>query len=147
MAHKGRLRELPLVMRVVRHWSRWAREVVDAPFLEVFKVRDGVRKAKAQLELNLASDAMNNKGFYRYINQKRKVKESRPPLMNKNGDLVSTDEEKAEVLKNIFASAFTGNHSPHPSRANGQHVGDQGVKVPPTVREDQVRDYLRNLNI
>ncbi|KFO91661.1 hypothetical protein N320_04086, partial [Buceros rhinoceros silvestris] len=24
---------------------------------------------------------------------------------------------------------------------------DQGVKVPPTVREDQVRDHLRNLNI
>ncbi|KAK4825950.1 hypothetical protein QYF61_003468 [Mycteria americana] len=37
MAHEGRLRELPLVMRVVRHWSRWAREVVDAPSLEVLK--------------------------------------------------------------------------------------------------------------
>ncbi|KAK4816568.1 hypothetical protein QYF61_017958 [Mycteria americana] len=59
--------------------------------------RDRVRKAKAQLELNLARDAKNNKkGFYRYINQKRKVKESVPPLMNKNGDLASTDEEKAE---------------------------------------------------
>ncbi|KAK4824620.1 hypothetical protein QYF61_016926 [Mycteria americana] len=62
--------------------------------------RDGVRKAKAQLELNLARDAKNNKkGFYRYINYKRKVKESVPPLMNKNGDLVSTDEEKAEGRK------------------------------------------------
>ncbi|KAK4821003.1 hypothetical protein QYF61_010734 [Mycteria americana] len=39
--------------------------------------RDGVRKAKAQLELNLAGNAKNNKkGFYRYVNQKRKVKES-----------------------------------------------------------------------
>ncbi|KAK4816289.1 hypothetical protein QYF61_014587 [Mycteria americana] len=110
--------------------------------------RDGVRKAKAQLELNLARDAKNNKkGFYRYTNQKRKVKESVPPLMNKNGDLVSTDEEKAEVLNNFFASVFSGNHSPHPSRVNGQHVGDQGGKAPPTVREDQVRDHLGNLNI
>ncbi|KAK4825509.1 hypothetical protein QYF61_000022 [Mycteria americana] len=42
--------------------------------------RDGIRKAKAQLELNLAGDAKNNKkGFYRYVSQKRKVKESVPP--------------------------------------------------------------------
>ena len=40
---------------------------------------DGVRKAKAQLELNLARDAKNNnEGFYRHISQK-KVKESVPP--------------------------------------------------------------------
>ena len=32
------------------------------------------------LELNLAWDAENNqKGFYRYVNQKRKVKKSVPP--------------------------------------------------------------------
>ena len=42
--------------------------------------RDGIRKAKAQLELNLARDAKNNKkGFYRYVSQKRKVKKSVPP--------------------------------------------------------------------
>ncbi|KAK4827419.1 hypothetical protein QYF61_017849 [Mycteria americana] len=33
-----------------------------------------------------------------------------------------------------------------PSRVNGQHVGDQGGKAPPTVRENQVCN-LRNLNI
>jgi len=42
--------------------------------------RDEDRKAKAQLELNLARDARNNKKhFYRYVSQKRKVKESMPP--------------------------------------------------------------------
>jgi len=42
--------------------------------------RNGVRKAKAQLELNLARDAKNNKnGFYRYVSQKREVKESELP--------------------------------------------------------------------
>jgi len=42
--------------------------------------RDGVRKAKARLELNLAGDAKNiKKGCYRYVSQKRKVKESVPP--------------------------------------------------------------------
>jgi len=42
--------------------------------------RDGVRRAKVRLQLNLASDTKNNKkGFYRYVSQKRKVKESVPP--------------------------------------------------------------------
>jgi len=69
-----------------------------------------------QLELSLARHAKNNqKGFCRYVSQKRKVKESICAPMNKNGDLVSTDEEKAEVLNNLFASVFTGNLSPHPS--------------------------------
>jgi len=41
--------------------------------------RDGVRKAKAQLELNLARGAKNNKkGFYRYVSRKKMVKESIP---------------------------------------------------------------------
>jgi len=41
--------------------------------------RDEVRRAKARLELNLARDAKNNeKGFYRHVSQKRKVKESIP---------------------------------------------------------------------
>ena len=45
--------------------------------------RDGVRRAKVQLELDLAEDAKNNKKgsnrVYSHINQKRKVKESIPP--------------------------------------------------------------------
>ncbi|KAK4821758.1 hypothetical protein QYF61_000819 [Mycteria americana] len=70
--------------------------------------RDGVRKAKAQLELNLARDAKNTKkGFYRYIDQKRKVKESVPPLMNKNGDLVST-ERMALGTTDLSASPLPG---------------------------------------
>ena len=38
--------------------------------------RDKIWKAKAQMELNLARDVKNNKGFYRYIDQNRGAKES-----------------------------------------------------------------------
>ena len=42
--------------------------------------RDGVRKAKAQLEINLARNTKKNKkAFYRYLNQKMKIQEGKPP--------------------------------------------------------------------
>ncbi|KFO70779.1 hypothetical protein N303_15360, partial [Cuculus canorus] len=101
--------------------------------------RDEVRKAKVQLELNLAREVTTNKkGFYRYISRKRKIKENVPPLVTGNGDHVSTDEEKAEVLNNFSASIFTDNCSHCPSWVMGQQDGDQGGRPPPTVEEDQV---------
>ncbi|KFQ77747.1 hypothetical protein N335_12351, partial [Phaethon lepturus] len=100
--------------------------------------RDGIRRAKARLVLNLATDAKKNKGFYRYVSQKRKVKESVPPLTSKTGRLVTMDEEKAEVLNEFFASVFTGSVSSQNSRVNRPQDGDWRSKVPPPVREDQV---------
>ncbi|KFQ14520.1 hypothetical protein N330_10734, partial [Leptosomus discolor] len=88
--------------------------------------RNGIRKAKVQLELNLARDAKNDKkGFYRYVSQKRKVKE-----MSKSGKRVTTDQEEAEVLNDFFASVFTGNLSSCMSCEEGPQDGDSGSKVP-----------------
>ncbi|KAK4819764.1 hypothetical protein QYF61_011364 [Mycteria americana] len=101
---------------------------------------DGVRKAKAQLELNLTRGAKNNKkGFYRYINPKRKVKESIPALMNKNGNLASTDKEKAEVLNNFLLQSSLATALLTPPESMDNMLG--------TREEDQVCDHLRNLNI
>jgi len=101
--------------------------------------RAGVRKAKAQLELTLARDAKNSeKDFYRYISQKRKVRECIPPLMSKSGKLVTMDKMKAEALSKVFASVFTGNLSSYAPQVDGLQDRDWGSKVSPTIREAQV---------
>ena len=69
--------------------------------------RDGVRKAKAHLELNLARDVKGNKkGFY--ISIKRKTRENVGPLLNGAGPTLTEDTVKAEVLNAFFASVFSG---------------------------------------
>ena len=106
--------------------------------------RHRIRKAKAQVELNLARDVKNNKKtFYRYIGQKRQAKTGVPSLVNLKGELASMDEEKAEVLNEFFALVFTGgqdsslSHVPEPCTPKPPG-GDQGGKSPPTVRAEQV---------
>ena len=45
--------------------------------------REKIRKAKAQLELNLATAIKDNKkGFYKYISNNRRAKENLHPLLD-----------------------------------------------------------------
>jgi len=83
------------------------------------------------MELNLARDAKNNKkGFYRCVNQKRKVKESTTPLMNKNGKL-ATDEEKAEVPNNILPQSSLATSLPTTLKWMDHKMGIGGEKSLP----------------
>lgn len=67
--------------------------------------RDGIWIAKAQLEPNLARDVKNNKGFYRYVGQKGKIKENISSLVNKT-EVVTTNMKKAENLNTYFCLSF-----------------------------------------
>ncbi|GAB0208093.1 hypothetical protein GRJ2_003275000 [Grus japonensis] len=63
------------------------------------------------------------------------------------GDLVVQDMEKAEVLNDFFASVFTGKCSSHTAQVTEGKGRDWENAEPPTVGEDQVREYLRNLKV
>ncbi|GAB0209094.1 mitochondrial enolase superfamily member 1 [Grus japonensis] len=121
-------------------WEEY-RETVGA-------ARDQVRKAKAMIELNLARDVKDNKkSFYRYVSDKRRMRENVGPLRNETGDLVTQDMEKAEVLNDFFASVFTGKCLSHTAQVTEGKGRDWENAEPPTVGEDQVREYLRNLKV
>jgi len=96
------------------------------------------------MEVNLLRDVKNNKkGFFRYIGQKRQIKESAPPLIHEKAELAST--EKAGVLNEFFAPFFTGSWSSHTSCVSEPLGRGCGSKIPPTVRAEQVQDCLMGL--
>ncbi|XP_030324193.1 uncharacterized protein LOC115600101 [Calypte anna] len=105
-------------------------------------------KAKASLELNLASQVKDNrKGFFKYIASKTNTRGNIGPLRNELGALVTEDIKKAEVLNAFFASVFTPAGFPHEPQI---HLAPEVVKIDEEfdmVDEDWVRDQLSNLDI
>ena len=63
--------------------------------------------AKIQLELNLLSTAGDNKkGFSKYVNNKRRLRENIGLLLAEDGHLTNRDTDKAEMLNAFFVSVF-----------------------------------------
>ena len=54
----------------------------------------------------------HKKGFFRYVNNKQKQKENIGPLLNRRGELITNNAEKAEVLNTFFTSVFTSTVGP-----------------------------------
>lgn len=109
---------------------------------------NGVRKAKAQLELKLAREVKGDKkGFYKDIGSKRKAKESECSLLSGAGDLVTKEMEKAEVLNAFFASVFNGKACPQASQVPEPPSRVWGSEAVPTVEEERVKDCLTHLDM
>ncbi|GAB0183820.1 mitochondrial enolase superfamily member 1 [Grus japonensis] len=85
--------------------------------------------------------------FYRYVSNKRKMRENVGPLWNEMGELVTQDMEKAEALNDFFALVFTSKCSSQTAQIMEGKGRDWENAEPPTVGEDQVREYLRNLKV
>lgn len=70
-------------------------------------MEDGVREAKAHLDLNLLGDVKVSKvGFYSYSSRKRKTRENESQVLNGEGDQLEHDMEKVEIINVFSISAF-----------------------------------------
>lgn len=63
-----------------------------------------------------------------YASQKRKVKKSRSPLMNSTSKLLTTDEEKADVLNNILPQVSLASFLPISLKWMDHKAGTGGAK-------------------
>ncbi|CAM5168179.1 unnamed protein product [Natator depressus] len=107
--------------------------------------RSEIRKAKSHLELQLARDVKSNKkGFFRYVSNEKKVKESVGSLLNEGGNLVTEDVEKDNVLNAFFASVFMNKVSSQ-TTALGSTAWGGGDQL--SAEKEVVRDYLEKLDV
>ena len=67
--------------------------------------------------------------------------------MKGNGELASSDIEKADVLSECFASTFTGGHASHVCQDHEPLGEGVGSGFCPTVTVEQVQVLLMKLNM
>lgn len=112
--------------------------------------REKIRKEKVQLEFNLVDHWCERslKNVFIIHQQQRRDKENLHAILNTEGDPVSKDKVKAEVLNAFFASSFnsktsysSGNQAPDKGRI------DREQDSPPVIQEKVVSNLLSNLDI
>ncbi|KAK4826215.1 hypothetical protein QYF61_006159 [Mycteria americana] len=133
--------------RVYHFWKKG--QATQEEYSDLKSSREKIRKAKAQLELNLATVVRDNKKcFYKYINNKKRAKENLPPLLDAGENVATKDEETAEVLNAFFASVFNSKTSYPQDIQPPEQEGRNGEQNKlPIIKEEAVNDLLCHLDI
>ncbi|KAK4826428.1 LOW QUALITY PROTEIN: hypothetical protein QYF61_008961 [Mycteria americana] len=133
-------KELRKKRRVHDLWKKG--QATQEDYKDVVRLcREKIRRAKAWLEINLAT--AKKKCFCKYISNKRKAKENLHPLLDMEGNTVT----KAEVLNAFFASVFNsktscswGTQLPEPEDSDGQQ------NEAPIIQGEMVSNLLHHLD-
>jgi len=88
-------------------------QVTEDDYKDIIRLcRAKIRRAKAQLELNLTTAIKDNKKcFYKQVSNKKRAKDNLHPLLDAGKNIVTKDEGKADVINAFFASVFNSETS------------------------------------
>ena len=85
----------------------------------------------------------NNIYFYKYINSNRRARENLHPLLDAQGNLVTKDRDKVEVLNAFFASVFNSKTCNSPGTQPPALVDTDGERnMPCMIHDEMVLDLL-----
>ncbi|RMC20396.1 hypothetical protein DUI87_01245 [Hirundo rustica rustica] len=85
--------------------------------------------------------------FYKYINNKRRAKENLHSLLDTGRNIVTKDEEKAEVINTFFVSVFNSKTGyPQDNQLTELLDRDREQNRPPAIQEEAVRDLHSHLD-
>eukprot|EP00057_Strongylocentrotus_purpuratus_P009185 XP_011663659.1 PREDICTED: RNA-directed DNA polymerase from mobile element jockey-like [Strongylocentrotus purpuratus] len=138
--------------KVKKKYHAWKRYTATKHFRDYeayIKLRNeatkDVRSAKIKFERRLAQEIKENpKGFWNYVRSKTKVKSGISDLIKEDGSKTTSDEEKAEVLNEFFASVFTREDVTTIPEPEVKFDGDPLEEV--VITTEEVLKKLKKLN-
>lgn len=132
-----------------RLWNRW-RSGDQRAKTEYNRTRNQIRfttrKLVRQRERKIAKNIKkNSKLFWRYVQDKTKIRVKIPDLLCEDQSLTKDDKEKAERLGEFFSSVFTR----EPDNIEMPEIEMKQIPGMPTVviTEERILKFLRNLKI
>ena len=111
------------------------------------QAKKACREAVKDYEKQIAQQAkINPKKFYAYAKSKMTTTEGIPDLQTKEGTIITSDEDKSDLLNSFFCSVFTKENTasiPDPNNLGSSKNSLDKVDIDP----DKVKKILRTLNI
>ena len=111
------------------------------------RVRKMIRNAKRKHEKKLADgggkDSAAKRQFYAYVKQRTKTRPSIGPLKDKEGHVVSSDKDMANIFNEFFSGVFTREDTTNIPEPQQMNIGSEIGSVQVTVKK--VKDKIRKL--
>ena len=110
------------------------------------KCTKAIKKAKKKHEKNIANDCKENPSkFWKYVNDKCKSNVGISSLKDKEGNLITNDKERAELLNKFFTSVFLKEDLTNlPKVEEGEYSNGENISET-IISEEEVEKKLKAL--